>query len=425
VVRAENFSDLLDLCDTLQNQRRLSGKRMAVLTSTGGAGTLIADNLGFQGFATPAPGPATATALRALQKGDEAILDRNPIDVTLAGLDPMLLRAIIGVLQDSDDYDGLVVVVGSSSLAMPDLVADAIRDCLPRSNKPIMAFVSPHAPHVVQVLRAREVPTFTAPESCAIACKALLSASQALPAMVALTDCVAVTDAPKGTLNEKQAADLMSAFGIPMAPSWVVETATQARALCQPMSEPVVLKILSNQVTHKSDIGGVVMHQTAETVGPSLDQMREQILRTTGLKIDTFLIQTQIQAPVSLILGARRDPLGMTIMVGAGGVLAELLQDSAVTILAKDQVLSKIQSLELLKQLKIWPLLMGYRGKPSMDIDALVCTLGMFSKMVSQLSCTLIEAEINPLLVQQAGLGVAGVDAVMRFDEVIRLDEQN
>ena len=425
VVRAENFSDLLDLCDTLQNQRRLSGKRMAVLTSTGGAGTLIADNLGFQGFATPAPGPATATALRALQKGDEAILDRNPIDVTLAGLDPMLLRAIIGVLQDSDDYDGLVVVVGSSSLAMPDLVADAIRDCLPRSNKPIMAFVSPHAPHVVQVLRAREVPTFTAPESCAIACKALLSASQALPAMVALTDCVAVTDAPKGTLNEKQAADLMSTFGIPMAPSWVVETATQARALCQPMSEPVVLKILSNQVTHKSDIGGVVMHQTAETVGPSLDQMREQILRTTGLKIDTFLIQTQIQAPVSLILGARRDPLGMTIMVGAGGVLAELLQDSAVTILAKDQVLSKIQSLELLKQLKIWPLLMGYRGKPSMDIDALVCTLGMFSKMVSQLSCTLIEAEINPLLVQQAGLGVAGVDAVMRFDEVIRLDEQN
>ena len=396
-----------------------------MLTSTGGAGTLIADNLGFQGFATPAPGPATATALRGLQKGDEAILDRNPIDVTLAGLDPVLLRAIIGVLQDSDDYDGLVVVVGSSSLAMPDLVADAIRDCLPRSDKPILAFVSPHAPHVVQVLRAREVPTFTAPESCAIACRALLRVSQTLPAIAALTDRVTVTDAHHGTLNEKQAADLMSAFGILMAPSWVVETATQARDLCQAMNGPVALKILSNQVTHKSDIGGVVMHQTAETVGPSLDQMREQILRTTGLKIDTFLIQTQIQAPVSLILGARRDPLGMTIMVGAGGVLAELLQDSAVTILAKDQVLSKIQSLELLKQLKIWPLLMGYRGKPSMDIDALVCTLVMFSKMVSQLSCTLIEAEINPLLVQQAGLGVAGVDAVMRFDEVIRLDEQN
>jgi len=417
VVRAENFSDLLDLSDTLQSQRRLSGKRMAVLTSTGGAGTLIADNLGFQGFETPAPGLATAAALRALQKGDEAILDRNPIDVTLAGLDPLLLRAIIGVLQDSDDYDGLVVVVGSSSLAMPDLVADAIRDCLPRSDKPILAFVSPHAPHVVQVLRTREVPTFTAPESCAIACKALLRATQMLPAMVTLADRVAFTDVLHGTLNEKQAADLLSTFGIPMAPSWVVETATQAIALCQSMSGPVVLKILSNQVTHKSDLGGVAMHQTAETVGPCLDRMREQILCTEGLKIDTFLIQTQVQAPVSLILGARQDPLGMTIMVGAGGVLAELLQDSAVTILAKDQVLSKVQSLELLKQLKIWPLLMGYRGKPSMDIDAMVCTLVMFSKMVSQLSDSLLEAEINPLLVQHAGLGVVGVDAVMRFDE--------
>lgn len=422
VVRAENFSDLLDLSDTLQSRRRLSGKRMAVLTSTGGAGTLIADNLGFQGFETPAPGSATATALRALQKGDEAILDRNPIDVTLAGLDPLLLRAIIGVLQDSDDYDGLVVVVGSSSLAMPDLVADAIQDCLPRSNKPILAFVSPHAPHVVQVLRARDVPTFTAPESCATACKALLSANQALPAMARLSEYIEVAEAYHGTLNEKQAADLMSTFGIPMAPSWVVETAAQASALCQTLSGPVVLKILSDQITHKSDIGGVVMHQSAETVGPSLDLMREQILRTTGLKIDKFLVQTQVQAPVSLILGATKDPLGMTIMVGAGGVLAELLQDSAVTILAKDQVLSKNQALDLLKQLKIWPLLMGYRGKPSMDIDALVCTLGMFSKMVSQLSDRLLEAEINPLLVQHAGLGVAGVDAVMRFDEVESVD---
>lgn len=422
VVRAENFSDLLDLSDTMQSRRRLSGKRMAVLTSTGGAGTLIADNLGFQGFETPAPGSATACALRALQKGDEAILDRNPIDVTLAGLDPLLLRAIIGVLQDSDDYDGLVVVVGSSSLAMPDLVADAIRDCLPRSDKPIMAFVSPHAPHVVQVLRSREVPTFTAPESCAVACKALWGANQAQPAMTRLSEHIEITEAYHGTLNEKQAADLMSTFGIPMAPSWVVETASQARDLCQTLSEPVVLKILSDQVTHKSDIGGVVMHQSAESIGPSLDRMREQILRTAGLKIDKFLIQTQIQAPVSLILGAKKDPLGMTIMVGAGGVLAELLQDSAVTILAKDQVLSKTQALELLKQLKIWPLLMGYRGKPSMDIDALVCTLGMFLKMVSQLSDRLLEAEINPLLVQHAGLGVTGVDAVLRFDEVESVD---
>jgi len=416
VVRADHFSDLLDLSDTLQSQRRLSGKRIAVLTSTGGAGTLIADNLGFQGFETPTPGPSTAAALRALQKGDEAILDRNPIDVTLAGLDPTLLRAIIGVLQDSEDYDGLVVVVGSSSLAMPDLVADAIRDCLPRSHKPILAFVSPHAPHVVQVLRARGVPTFTAPESCAVACKALFNATHALPEVLSLSAPVTVSKNLCGTLNEKQAADVMSAFGIPMAPAWVVQNAEQAVALCQPMDHPVVLKILSNQITHKSDVGGVALDQTAQTIGACLDQMRQNILASEGLVIDQFLVQAQMQAPVSLILGARQDPLGMTIMVGAGGVLAELLQDSAVTILAKDQVLSKAQVLALLQQLKIWPLLTGYRGKPSLDIAALICTLEMFSKMASQLSNTLLEAEINPLLVRHEGEGVVGVDAVIRFD---------
>jgi acetate---CoA ligase (ADP-forming) len=179
----------------------------------------------------------------------------------------------------------------------------------------------------------------------------------------------------------------------------------------------VVLKILSNDITHKSDIGGVALDQTTLTIGSCLNQMRDQIMRNQGFRVQTFLVQAQMHAPVSLILGARQDPLGMTIMVGAGGVLAELLQDSAVTILAKDQVLSKKQALDLLQQLKTWPLLSGYRGKPSLDIEALICTLEMFSKMVSQLSDKLLEAEINPLLVRPAGQGVVGVDAVMRFDE--------
>lgn len=416
VVRADNFHDLLDLSDTLQTQRRLAGRRMAVLTSTGGAGALIADSLGVEGFLTPAPGALTAAALRALQKGDQAILDRNPIDVTLAGLDPTLLRAIIRQLQDSEDYDGLVVVVGSSSLAMPDLVADAINDCLPRSHKPILAFVSPHAPHVVKVLRARAVPTFTAPESCANACRVLLSATHALPEALTLSAPMPMKVLPNGMLNEKQAAEVMSAFGISMAPAWVVENAEQARTLCESMGTPMVLKILSRETTHKSDVGGVALDQTAQTIGPRLDHMREQLLRAHGLRIDQFLVQTQVQASVSLVLGARRDPLGMTIMVGAGGVLAELLQDSAVTILAKDQMLSTTQALDLLKQLKLWPLLNGYRGKPSLDKERLVCTLKMFSKMVVQLSDTLLEAEINPLLVREAGQGVFGVDAVMQFE---------
>ena len=97
--------------------RRLRGKRVAILTSTGGAGTLVADSLGMAGFDTPAPDAATAAALRALQTGDQAVLDRNPIDVTLAGLQPDLLRGAIDALLASPTYDALAIIVGSSALA--------------------------------------------------------------------------------------------------------------------------------------------------------------------------------------------------------------------------------------------------------------------------------------------------------------------
>ncbi|CAH2925169.1 MAG: Acetyl-CoA synthetase (ADP-forming) alpha and beta chains, putative [uncultured Paraburkholderia sp.] len=146
VIRAQTFSDLLDIPQALATRRKLGGRRVAILTSTGGAGTLIADSLGMASFETPPPDEATAAKLRALQTGDHAVLDRNPIDVTLAGLQPALLRGAIATLLESPCYDAVAVIVGSSGLAMPDLVAGAIRESLPASDKPVMAFVSPHAP---------------------------------------------------------------------------------------------------------------------------------------------------------------------------------------------------------------------------------------------------------------------------------------
>ena len=167
IIRAQTFSDLLDIPCALTVGRTLKGKRVAILTSTGGAGTLVSDSLGVAGFEMPAPDEPTAARLRALQQGDEAALDRNPIDVTLAGLQPDLLRGAIAALLESTCYDALIIVVGSSALAMPELMAGAIEDCLGLSDKPVMAFVSPHAPHVAVILNGRGVPAFANPESCA------------------------------------------------------------------------------------------------------------------------------------------------------------------------------------------------------------------------------------------------------------------
>lgn len=178
VVRAQTFSDLLDIPAALAAGRRLAGKRVAVLTSTGGAGTLVADSLGTAGFEAPPPDAATAQSLRELQGDAPAVLDRNPIDVTLAGLQPKLLRGALKTLLQSPSYDAIVVIVGSSALAMPDLMADAIHDSLPASDKPVLAYVSPHAPAVSLSLARRGVPAFSAPESCTAALQALLAAGQ-------------------------------------------------------------------------------------------------------------------------------------------------------------------------------------------------------------------------------------------------------
>src|SRR4051812_10010186 len=178
VIRAQTFGDLLDIPAALATGRVLRGKRVAVLTSTGGAGTLVSDSLGVAGFETPAPDPATAVALRALQTGDHAALDRNPIDVTLAGLQPDLLRGAIKALLSSPTYDALVIIVGSSGVGRPELMAGAIEDGLAQSDKPILAYVSPHAPEAATLLTQRGVPAFVDAESCTAALAGMLQASQ-------------------------------------------------------------------------------------------------------------------------------------------------------------------------------------------------------------------------------------------------------
>jgi acyl-CoA synthetase (NDP forming) len=172
-IRANTFADLLDIPAGLATGRPLRGKRVAILTSTGGAGTLVADSLGVAGFETPPPGPVTAARLRELQQNDQIVLDRNPIDVTLAGLQPELLRKTIDTLMHSDDYDAVITVVGSSALANPTLAASAIADCLDSGDKPVLAYVSPHAPAVLDNLNRGGAPAFTAPESFAAVLSAL------------------------------------------------------------------------------------------------------------------------------------------------------------------------------------------------------------------------------------------------------------
>jgi acyl-CoA synthetase (NDP forming) len=412
VIRAQTFNDLLDIPVALATGRHLRGQRVAILTSTGGAGTLVSDDLGVAGFETPAPDEATAAALRALQTGSEAVLDRNPIDVTLAGLRPDLLRGAIRALLASPSYDALVIIVGSSSLAMPELMVNAIRDCLPDSDKPIMAYVSPHAPEVGALLTRHGVPAFTGAENCTAA----LGAMYRVGAFVAPVDepaapaAVAIGALPSGSLDEAQAKQLFARFKVPCAAERIVSTPAEAEAAARELGGRVVLKILSSQITHKSDVGGVAVGLTAETVGARLTTMTADVQARAGVRPERFLVQEMVGGGTELILGMHRDALGTAVMLGMGGVTAELFKDTTLRLLPQDAQglagLSRADALAMAKDLKTWPLLDGFRGRPKADVEALVDAIVAFSRMTAQLGDRLVEAEINPVFVRAQGEGV-------------------
>lgn len=419
VIRAQRFSDLLDIPAALATGRRLRGRRVAVLTSTGGAGTLVSDDLGVAGFETPAPDAATAEALRALQTGSEAVLDRNPIDVTLAGLRPDLLRGAIRALLASPSYDALVIIVGSSSLAMPELLAGAIQDCLPESDKPVMAYVSPHAPEIGALLTRRGVPAFAAAESCTAALAGMLHAAGfEAPADVAAAGVpVDAGDLPNGSLDEAAAKAVFARFGVPCATERVVHDAREAEAAARALGGRVVLKILSSQITHKSDVGGVAVGLDAATIGPRLPQMASEVEARAGVLPQRFLVQQMVSGGTELILGLHRDALGTAVLLGMGGVTAELFQDTTLRLLPQQDgrllPLGRADALAMAQSLKTWPLLDGFRGRPKADVAALVDAIVAFSAMAAQLGDRIVEAEINPVFVLPEGQGVRAADGVL------------
>jgi acyl-CoA synthetase (NDP forming) len=419
VIRAQSFSDLLDIPAALSTGRKLRGGRVAILTSTGGAGTLVSDDLGVAGFDTPAPDEATANALRALQTGSEAVLDRNPIDVTLAGLRPDLLRGAIDALLASPSYDALVIIVGSSSLAMPELLAGAIQECLPNSDKPVMAYVSPHAPEVGALLTRRGVPAFTAAESCTAALAGMLRVQRFVASGedAAALPPVEAGELPSGSLDEAQAKQLFSRFGVPCAAERVVASPAAAEAAARELGGRVVLKILSSEITHKSDVGGVAVGLDGDTIGERIGRMAADVKARTGVDPERFLVQEMVAGGTELILGMHRDALGTAILLGMGGVTAELFKDTTMRLLAQDarglKPLGRAEALSMAHDLKTWPLLDGFRGRPKADIEALVDAIVAFSRMAAQLGERLVEAEINPVFVLPQGQGVRAADGVV------------
>jgi acyl-CoA synthetase (NDP forming) len=414
IARAERFSDLIDLPMALSARRTLRGNRIAVVTSTGGAASLLADAAGSAGFELPEPDEATAARLRALDIAG-ASLERNPIDVTLAGVKEEVFRNILDALLESPSYDGIAVVLGSSVLRDPEAAGAPLREAFACDTKPIVGFVSPDAPHVVNALNRAGVPTFAAPESCVAALVAVRRTSTPKhlddepPRAVAAPEGTA-TLLQSSTLNELESKRLFAAFGIPVTREIAAATPEEAQSAAQPFASTLVVKILTRDVLHKTEAGGVALDVSREGLAAVCTRMAQTFTAKSGRQPDGFLVQERIFGGIEMILGMRRDPqFGPVVMLGVGGIAAELIGDKALRLAP----VSRRDAQEMISELKTAPLLNGYRGRPRADAGALAHAIVAFSDMALALGERLTEAEINPLFVLPEGRGVVAADGVV------------
>jgi succinyl-CoA synthetase beta subunit len=216
---------------------------------------------------------------------------------------------------------------------------------------------------------------------------------------------------PSGPLNEQEALDLFASFGVPIVAQRAAATPREAAEAAQHLGEHVVLKVLSRAIAHKSEAGGVLTNVPGHAVQPRAEELLARVrVRAPDAEIEGLLVQEQVPAGgVEMILGMIRDPqLGPAILLGAGGVAAEVLQDTVLRLAP----LTPDEAREMIRALKSAPLLTGYRGRPASDVEALAQAIVAFSQMVVTLGDRLLEAETNPLFVLPAGDGVKAADGL-------------
>jgi acyl-CoA synthetase (NDP forming) len=219
---------------------------------------------------------------------------------------------------------------------------------------------------------------------------------------------------PSGILAAEAAFALFKEFTIPVAPTVLTKSADEAAAAADKMGYPVVLKIESAQITHKSDVGGVALRLTnANEVRGAFTRIQSEVKnRVPNATIDGVVVQRMAGEGVEMILGVKRDPMfGPVVLFGSGGILVELLKDVSVGI----PPLSRQDAFDMLARLRGFSILGGVRGKPPADVDALCDAVVGVSRLAISLGDQLLGLDINPLIVLPKGHGAVAVDAVVEI----------
>jgi acetate---CoA ligase (ADP-forming) len=427
VLRVDTLEELFRLGMAFSKQPLPRGNRVAIVTNAGGPGIMATDNSVRHGLELANLDPKTKSIL--MSDLPPTVSLNNPIDLIGDADESRYQLAMQAVLRD-DNVDGVIVICVPQMLTNLEATSKVIAQQARFSNKPVFSvyMATGNIEDSLKILDDAQIPNYRFPEDAARALSAMAHYFhwRSRPR----TEYKHFEDVQKEKvqeilakakkerrrfLPEPEAHAVLQAYGFPMLRSKLVQNAAEAVAAAQEIGFPVVLKIVSPDIVHKVDVGGVRLNLESEAgVKDAYSDLIEQVTSAKdNIKIWGVLVQEMVRGGKETILGMKRDPhFGALLMFGLGGIYVEVLKDVTFRI-APVRELGAHLMIENIKGIK---LLMGYRGEPPSDLEAIAQALLRLSQLVTDFP-EIEEMDINPLIVLPAGSGARVVDARILIGE--------
>jgi acetyltransferase len=414
VLRVQNIADLFYMAEALSKQPRPRGPRLTIVTNAGGPGVLATDSLMATG------GELTVLSSESLHQLGTFLSSHwsrsNPVDV-LADADAERFVHAVEIASKDPASDGLLAIIAPQGLADPTQVAERMKPLAHATGKPVLAswMGGDGVAEGTALLNAAGIPTFSYPDTAARAFTYMwrytynLRGLYETPALVEGSDTAAdargkvsdfvqrVRASGRTMLNEFEAKRLLADYGIPVVETRAAENEEQAVACASEIGYPVVLKLLSNTIAHKTDVDGVRLRlQTPEQVRSAYRAIQTAVAEKAGAEhFSGVTVQPMVRRDgYELILGSTVDAqCGPVILFGSGGVMVEVYRDRALALPPLNTTLAQ----RLMEQTKIYAALQGVRGRKPVNLTALEGLLVRFSQLIME-QPWIKEIDINPLL---------------------------
>lgn len=427
MLRVYSIDELFDAVETLAYAHPLSGDRLAILTNAGGPGVLATDALIEGGGRLAALGADTLKRL-------DGVLPKtwsrdNPIDI-VGDATPERFLAAIDVLKSAPEADAILFATAPTALIDSTELARTVAGPLKALRRPIFASLlgGESMAAARRVFETAGIPTYDTPEKAVRSFLRLVDYRRNQAALMETPPSLALDQRPDVTaaravvgaalrdgrtvLTEPEAKAVLAAYGIDTVVTRTATTPQEAAVLAERIGFPVAVKILSPDITHKSDVGGVVLDlESASAVRNAAEAMRDRLAAIQpAARLEGFTVQRMARLPGAheVIVGATVDAtFGPIILFGHGGIAVEVVKDRAVAL----PPLNASLAADLVARTRVSRLLAGYRGRPAANLKALYATLVQLSQLVADLP-EVVEADINPLLVDESG--AIALDARMR-----------